>query len=81
GEFLATAPAGADPTVAAIIESAGATTGPGFAADLDALARARAKAAELLADYDALLLPTTTEHPSIAAVQADPLGINRRLGT
>ncbi|WP_280454534.1 allophanate hydrolase [Nocardia brasiliensis] len=81
GEFLATAPAGADPTVAAIIESAGATTGPGFAADLDALARARAKAAELLTDYDALLLPTTTEHPSIAAVQADPLGINRRLGT
>ncbi|MFI9405914.1 allophanate hydrolase [Nocardia sp. NPDC052316] len=81
GAFLATAPAGADPTVAAIIEAAGKTTGPEFAADLDALARARAAAAVLLDDFDALLLPTTTEHPSIAAVQADPIGINRRLGT
>ncbi|QBS42506.1 allophanate hydrolase [Nocardia sp. CS682] len=81
GAFLATAPAGADPTVAAIIEAAGRTTGPEFAADLDALARARAAAAVLLAGFDALLLPTTTEHPSIAAVQADPLGINKRLGT
>ena len=30
---------------------------------------------------DLLLLPTTTEHPTIAAVQADPVGLNRRLGT
>ncbi|WP_405167698.1 allophanate hydrolase [Nocardia sp. NBC_01499] len=81
GAFLTTAPAGADPTVAAIIESAGTTTGPAFAADLDTLARTRAAAAELLNGFDALLLPTTTEHPSIAAVQADPIGINRRLGT
>ncbi|WP_067845243.1 allophanate hydrolase [Nocardia lijiangensis] len=80
GEFLATDPAGADPTVAAIIGAAGSTTGPAFAADLDALTRARADAA-LLLDCDALLLPTTTEHPSIAAVQADPIGINRRMGT
>ncbi|MEU7139222.1 allophanate hydrolase [Nocardia sp. NPDC046473] len=81
GAFLETAPAGADPTVATIIESAGRTTGPAFAADLDALARARASATELLDGFDALLLPTTTEHPSIATVQADPIGINRRLGT
>ncbi|MFB8276700.1 allophanate hydrolase [Nocardia colli] len=81
GAFLETEPAGADPTVAAIIESAGATTGPAFVADLDTLAHARASAAELLGGFDALLLPTTTEHPSIAAVQADPIGINRRLGT
>ncbi|MEV6066693.1 allophanate hydrolase [Nocardia sp. NPDC052001] len=81
GAFLDTAPAGADPTVAAIISAAAATTGPGFAADLDTLARARAFAAELLEPFDALLLPTTTEHPSLAAVQADPIGINRRLGT
>ncbi|MFC9440872.1 allophanate hydrolase [Nocardia sp. NPDC057030] len=81
GAFLETQPAGADPTVAAIIESAGATTGPAFVADLDTLARARASAAELLDGFAALLLPTTTEHPSIAAVRADPIGINRRLGT
>ncbi|WP_431966730.1 allophanate hydrolase [Nocardia sp. bgisy134] len=81
GEFLATRPAGADPTVAAIIGAAASTTGPAFAADLDALTRARADAALLLRDCDALLLPTTTEHPSIAAVQADPVDINRRMGT
>ncbi|MFG1797407.1 allophanate hydrolase [Nocardia sp. NPDC049149] len=81
GAFLATRPAGADPTVAAIIESAGATSGPGFADDLNTLALARAAAATLLDGFDALLLPTTTEHPSIAAVQADPITINRRLGT
>ncbi|MGY5310934.1 allophanate hydrolase [Nocardia gipuzkoensis] len=81
GTFLDTAPASADPTVAAIIGAARAKTGPAFAADLDALARAKATAAELLHGFDALLLPTTTEHPSIAAVQADPIAINRRMGT
>ncbi|MGY1947353.1 allophanate hydrolase [Nocardia asiatica] len=81
GEFLDTNPSGADPTVAAIIGAARAQTGPAFAADLDALARAKAAAAELLSGFDALLLPTTTEHPSIAAVRADPVGINRRMGT
>ncbi|MGW4371253.1 allophanate hydrolase [Nocardia takedensis] len=81
GEFLAADPASADPTVAAIIAAAGRTTGPGFAADLDSLARAKAAAVALLADVDGLLLPTTTEHPSIAAVAADPIGINRRMGT
>jgi allophanate hydrolase len=81
GAFLDTAPAGADPTVTAIIEAAHATTGPGFADDLDALARARSAATTLLAEFHGLLLPTTTEHPSIVAVQADPLVINRRMGT
>lgn len=81
GAFLDTHPAGADPTVAAIIAAAAATTGPAFANDLDTLARARAEAAVLLESFDALLLPTTTDHPSLAAVAADPIGINRRLGT
>ncbi|MFI9636876.1 allophanate hydrolase [Nocardia sp. NPDC051929] len=81
GAFLDTAPAGADPTVAAIIGAARHKTGSAFAADLDTLARAKAAAAELLHGFDALLLPTTTEHPSIAAVRADPIGINRRMGT
>ena len=81
GEFLSTAPANADPTVRAIIMAARETSGHAFAADLDALAHARAAAAELLKDYDALLLPTTTEHPSISAVDADRIAINRRMGT
>ncbi|OBA77048.1 allophanate hydrolase [Mycobacterium sp. 1554424.7] len=81
GEFLESAPAGADPHVAAIITAGRTVSGAAFAADLDALARARADAAGVLAGFDALLLPTTTEHPAIADVQADPLSINRRLGT
>lgn len=81
GAFLDSRPAGADPTVAAIIGAAAATTGPAFAADLDALARARAQAATLLAPFDALLLPTTTDHPTSAAVAADPIAVNQRLGT
>ncbi|RFZ47923.1 Allophanate hydrolase [Mycobacterium marinum] len=81
GEFLDTNPSGADPTVAAIITAARSTTGAAFAADLHALAYARGAAAELLGRFDALLLPTITEHPSLAAVAADPAGINRRMGT
>ncbi|WP_306364677.1 allophanate hydrolase [Nocardia sp. CC227C] len=81
GDFLEARPAGADPTVAAIISAAANTTGPAFAADLDTLARARSVAATLLAPFDGLLLPTTTEHPTLAAVEADPFTINRRLGT
>ncbi|GAB2544858.1 allophanate hydrolase [Nocardia heshunensis] len=81
GEFLDTHPSGADPTVAAIIAAAAATTGPAFATDLDTLARARATARVLLEPFDALVLPTTTDHPSLGEVAADPIATNRRLGT
>ncbi|WP_240188799.1 allophanate hydrolase [Nakamurella flavida] len=81
GAFLDGAPAGADPVVAGIIGRSRDVSGPAFADDLDTLAVARAAAHTVLAGVDGLLLPTTTEHPSIAAVQADPLAINRRMGT
>ncbi|WP_067565641.1 allophanate hydrolase [Nocardia acidivorans] len=81
GAFLDGRPAGADPTVTAIISAAELPSGHAFAADLTTLARARSAALRLLESIDALLLPTTTEHPTLAAVQADPIGINRRLGT
>jgi allophanate hydrolase len=41
----------------------------------------RVTAAEILAGCDALLLPTAPRLPSIAEVAADPLGVNRELGT
>ncbi|WAC93943.1 allophanate hydrolase [Mycobacterium sp. Aquia_213] len=81
GEFLDTAPASADPIVSSIITAAREVTGPAFAADLNALARARADAARLLDGFDALLLPTTTEHPTLREVGADSVGISRRMGT
>ncbi|EME62249.1 allophanate hydrolase [Rhodococcus ruber BKS 20-38] len=81
GEFLATNPAGADPTVAAIVAAAKRPAAHELVADLDTLTHVEAVAAGLLDGFDGLLLPTTTEHPTIAAVQADPTGINRRMGT
>ncbi len=45
------------------------------------LQQARREAALLFADYDALLVPAAPFCPSLAAVDADPLGPNRRLGT
>ncbi|OLL17139.1 MULTISPECIES: allophanate hydrolase [unclassified Rhodococcus (in: high G+C Gram-positive bacteria)] len=81
GEFLATNPAGADPTVAAIVAAAERPAAHELVADLDTLTQAKAFAADLLDGFAGLLLPTTTEHPTIAAVQSDPIGINRRMGT
>ncbi len=45
------------------------------------LQQARRQAALLFARYDALLLAAAPFCPTLAAVEADPLGPNRRLGT
>ena len=46
-----------------------------------AVASARRSAELLFARYDALLLPTTLPCPTLAEVEADPIGANTRLGT
>ncbi|MBC7304704.1 MAG: allophanate hydrolase [Nocardia sp.] len=81
GEFVDKGAPHLDSTVAGIISAAKALDAHDFARDLETLAQARSAATALLAGFDGLLLPTTTEHPSIAEVDADPLTINRRLGT
>ncbi|MGY4643803.1 allophanate hydrolase [Cellulomonas sp. URHB0016] len=81
GPFLAGEPSGADPTVASIILAGRAITAADYVTDRARLDDARVAALAALDGCDVLLLPTTTEHPTIAAVQADPVGINRRLGT
>lgn len=80
GAFLAGAP-DADPTVRSIILSGRDTPAHAYVADRALLAAAKFESAAVLDGCDLLLLPTTTEHPTIAAVQADPVAINRRLGT
>ncbi len=80
GPFLDRA-ADADPTVAAIIAAGRGITADAYVADRARLAAARIEALGLLDGCDVLLLPTTTEHPTIAAAQADPVALNRRLGT
>nr|WP_296773876.1 allophanate hydrolase [Rhodococcus sp. (in: high G+C Gram-positive bacteria)] len=81
GDFLATEPASADPAVAQIVRGAQSPTAHRYVDDLATIAAGKRAAEKLLDGVDGLLLPTTTEHPTIAAVQGDPLSINRRLGT
>ncbi len=80
GEFVQAHPEEVDPTVREIVLAAAAPSASQLFADrqrLDALAlRARA----IFEFTDALLLPTTTRQPTIAAVEADPLGANSALG-
>ncbi|WP_414635913.1 allophanate hydrolase [Amycolatopsis sp.] len=81
GEFLAAHPGDADVVVAAIILAARELPAHRLAADQTRLGEYRLRAADLLAGFDALLLPTTTGHPTLAEVCADPVGVNTRLGT
>ena len=69
-----------DPSVRTIIGAARAIPAHQLVADLERLDELRAIAAERLAGADALLLPTTPEHPTLAEVAADPIGVNSRLG-
>nr|WP_313777049.1 allophanate hydrolase [Mycobacterium sp.] len=70
-----------DPTVAAIIAAAGVVPATRLLADRARLSELTAAAMNTLADCHALLVPTTTEHPTLAEVAADPVGVNSRLGT
>ncbi|MFI1724363.1 allophanate hydrolase [Streptomyces sp. NPDC020489] len=69
-----------DPTVAGIITRARDLPAHQLYADQDRLAALRTRAETELADADALVLPTTPGHPTLAEVAADPLGANARLG-
>jgi allophanate hydrolase len=70
-----------DPTVRTVVRAgrtlSAADAFAGFA-ELAGLARA---AAPLWEGVDALLLPVTPGHPTLAEVHADPVGVNARLGT
>ncbi|HEX4247967.1 MAG TPA: allophanate hydrolase [Pseudonocardia sp.] len=81
GEFVARGTPDLDPTVAAIILAAKQLPAHRLAADLERLDRHKVTAAAALARFDALLLPTTTGHPTLAEVAADPVAVNSRMGT
>ncbi|MEH3132657.1 MAG: allophanate hydrolase [Mycolicibacterium neoaurum] len=69
-----------DPTVAGIIGSAGTVAATTLVRDRVRLAELTAAAMAELTDCDALLIPTTTGHPTIAEVTADPVATNSRMG-
>ncbi|MFD0733285.1 allophanate hydrolase [Planotetraspora mira] len=80
GEFVAKGGPDLDPTVAGIIMAAAALPAHRLFADQETLADLRAQAMGNLGDADALLLPTTPGHPTLAEVAAEPLTANSRLG-
>ncbi|MDT0308732.1 allophanate hydrolase [Streptomyces sp. DSM 44917] len=80
GAFVDRGGPGLDPVVAGIIGRARDIPAHRLFADQARLAALRATALAALGDADALLLPTTPDHPTLAEVAADPLGVNARLG-
>jgi allophanate hydrolase len=81
GKFIDEHPDDIDPCVRTIISAASAVPAHVHVADLERLDRHRANAVRILDGCDALLLPTAPQHPTLAAVAADPIGVNRGLGT
>ena len=81
GAFIAADPARVDPTVAEIVLAAESIPAHRLVADGQALGRLRSTALDQLSGADALLLPTVPTQPTLADVAADPIGVNRALGT
>lgn len=69
-----------DPTVAAIVQAGADATAVEYFRDLEQLERLGAEGRVLLDGFAALLTPTTTWHPTLAEVAADPVGANARMG-
>lgn len=69
-----------DPTVAGIILAGATPSAAQWAGDAATLARLGAVGRAMLDGCDALLTPTTTCHPTLEEVAADPVGANSRLG-
>jgi allophanate hydrolase len=71
---------GVDPTVRGIVTTGRDLNAAEVFRALDRLAELRRRADPVWTDADALLLPVTPEHPTLAEVAADPVGVNSRLG-
>ena len=69
-----------DPVVAKIILDGARFTAAELFADQEKLDLLAAAAAGVLSGCDALITPTTTAHPTLAEVAADPVGVNSGLG-
>ena len=70
-----------DPSVAHIVRMGRDASAADLLSGQETLLQLRQRTQPTWLDVDALLLPTTPTHPTHAAVAADPLGVNARLGT
>ncbi|MHC5903759.1 allophanate hydrolase [Streptomyces sp. S6] len=80
GAFIEKATPDLDPTVATIITRARDIPAHQLFTDQEKLTTLRTRALKELADADALLLPTTPTHPTLAEVAANPFTTNAHLG-
>ncbi|ACU72631.1 allophanate hydrolase [Catenulispora acidiphila DSM 44928] len=69
-----------DPTVASIILAGASWSAAELFGDRERLEALAAAGLAALAGCDALLTPTTTAHPTLAEVAAEPVAVNARLG-
>ncbi|MDM7854952.1 allophanate hydrolase [Cellulomonas alba] len=69
-----------DPTVARIVLAGALPSAADLLADRERLDHLAARARDALAGTLALLTPTTTSHPTLDEVAADPVAVNTRLG-
>ncbi len=81
GAFIDAHPDDVDPVVGAIVSAAGTVPATALLRDRARLSELTAIAHAELGDCDALLIPTTTDHPTIADVAREPIAVNSRLGT
>ncbi len=83
GQFIADATPNdaVDPTVAAIISGADRFSAVDLLRDRARVEELRRQAMAQLSGCDALLVPTAPRHPTIAEVDADPIGVNAAMGT
>lgn len=78
--FIDAQPDSVEPTVRAIMEGARGMSAVDAFEGVYALAAYRRQAEEAMADVDALLLPTSPDIQTVAAMLADPLALNARFG-
>ena len=69
-----------DPSVRAIIAAGRRYSAADWCAAADRLGALRQRCEALLASVDALVLPTAPTAPTVAAMLADPIALNRQLG-
>ncbi|HKG48984.1 MAG TPA: amidase family protein, partial [Actinomycetales bacterium] len=81
GEFVDAHRDAVDPVVGGIIGAAGTVPASRYVRDSARLESLRAVALASLDGIDALVVPTAPEHPTLAEVGADPVGVNSRMGT
>lgn len=84
GEFIEAHPhlvgSDIDPTVAGIILAGSGARASDYFRDREKLERLGLEGRRRLGGAVALLTPTTTGHPTLAEVAADPVGVNSRMG-